>query len=93
MDGLKSFTTIPFDVDGAFRNRLGIIEIKSSIDVINETIVALNALNGILEGDGLGGFSATEPLSGTKVYYVSDSSGGLVTRKLTFINGILTSET
>ena len=33
------------------------------------------------------------PLAGTKVYYVADSSGGAVTRKLTFINGILTSET
>ena len=33
------------------------------------------------------------PLSGTKVYYVSDASGGTVNRKLTFINGILTSET
>jgi hypothetical protein len=33
------------------------------------------------------------PLSGTKVYYVSDTSGGSTTRKLTFINGILTSET
>lgn len=33
------------------------------------------------------------PLAGTKVYYVSDSSGGAVTRKLTFIDGILTSET
>lgn len=33
------------------------------------------------------------PLAGTKVYYVSDSSGGAVTRKLTFIDGILVSET
>ena len=33
------------------------------------------------------------PLAGTKVYYVSDSSGGAVTRKLTFDDGILTSET
>ena len=32
------------------------------------------------------------PLAGTKIYYVSDSSGGAVTRKLTFIDGILTSE-
>src|SRR3990167_2699914 len=32
------------------------------------------------------------PLAGTKVYYVSDSSGGAVTRKLTFVDGILTSE-
>ena len=32
-------------------------------------------------------------LSGTKVYYVSDSSGGTVNRKLTFTNGILTAET
>lgn len=33
------------------------------------------------------------PLQGTKIYYVSDSSGGTVNRKLTFINGILVSET
>ena len=32
-------------------------------------------------------------LSGTKVYYVSDTSGGETTRKLTFINGLLVSET
>lgn len=32
-------------------------------------------------------------LSGTKVYYVADSSGGAVTRKLTFVDGILTLET
>lgn len=32
-------------------------------------------------------------LAGTKVYYVSDSSGGAVTRKLTFTNGVLTAET
>lgn len=36
---------------------------------------------------------ATPGLAGTKVYYVSDSSGGAVTRKLTFTDGILTSET
>lgn len=36
---------------------------------------------------------AAPGLSGTKVYYVSDSSGGAVTRKLTFVDGILTSET
>lgn len=32
-------------------------------------------------------------LAGTKVYYVADTSGGAVTRKLTFTDGILTSET
>lgn len=32
-------------------------------------------------------------LAGTKIYYVADSSGGAVTRKLTFLNGILVSET
>jgi hypothetical protein len=31
-------------------------------------------------------------LSGSKTYYVSDSSGGATTRKLTFYNGILISE-
>lgn len=33
------------------------------------------------------------PLAGTKVYYVSDTSGGAVTRKLTFTDGVLTAET
>ena len=32
-------------------------------------------------------------LTGTKIYYVSDTSSGPTTRKLTFVNGILTSET
>ena len=32
-------------------------------------------------------------LAGTKIYYVANSSGGAVTRKLTFKNGLLTSET
>ncbi|HYD92189.1 MAG TPA: hypothetical protein VEA37_11970 [Flavobacterium sp.] len=31
-------------------------------------------------------------LSGTNVYYVSDSSGGAVNRKLTFTDGILTAQ-
>lgn len=33
------------------------------------------------------------PLAGTKIYYVSDTSGGTVNRKLTFTAGILTAET
>lgn len=39
------------------------------------------------------GIIALQGLAGTKIYYVADSSGGAVTRKLTFIDGILTSET
>lgn len=38
-------------------------------------------------------FVPSSGLSGTKVYYVADTSGGAVTRKLTFVDGILTSET
>lgn len=33
------------------------------------------------------------PLAGLKVYWVADSSGGAVTRKLTFRDGVLVSET
>ena len=36
---------------------------------------------------------AAPGLSGTKIYYVSDTNGGAVNRKLTFLNGILTAET
>ena len=38
-------------------------------------------------------YNGSTPLAGTKVYYVADSSGGAVTRKLTFVDGILTAET
>lgn len=33
------------------------------------------------------------PLSGTKVYWVSDTNGGATNRKLTFTDGVLTAET
>jgi len=38
-------------------------------------------------------YNGSTPLAGTKTYYVADNSGGAVTRKLTFTDGILTSET
>lgn len=50
-------------------------------------------LTGILKGNGTSSVTAITPLAGTKVYYVSDSSGGATNRKLTFTDGILTSET
>ncbi len=53
----------------------------------------VNTITGIVKGNGAGAFTAVVPLAGTKVYYVSDSSGGAVTRKLTFTDGILTAET
>lgn len=52
-----------------------------------------NSLTGIVKGNGAGAFTTVVPLAGTKVYYVADSSGGAVTRKLTFVDGVLTSET
>jgi len=51
-----------------------------------------NSLTGIIKGNGAGAFTAVTPLSGTKQYYVSDSSGGSVNRRLTFTDGVLTSE-
>ena len=52
-----------------------------------------NSLTGILKGNAAGAFTAISPLAGTKIYYVSDSSGGAVNRKLTFVDGVLTAET
>ena len=53
----------------------------------------VNTLTGIVKGNGAGAFTAVTPLAGAKIYYVADSSGGAVTRKLTFTDGVLTSET
>lgn len=52
-----------------------------------------NTLTGILKGNGAGAFTAVVPLAGTKTYWVSDTSGGAVNRKLTFVDGVLTAET
>ena len=50
----------------------------------SKTVIGTDANGKIVTGEGL---------AGTKVYYVADTSGGAVTRKLTFLNGVLTSET
>lgn len=52
----------------------------------------VNTLTGIVKGNGAGVFTAVTPISGTKQYYVADTSGGAVTRRLTFTDGVLTSE-
>jgi len=49
--------------------------------------------NAVVIGQGSGAVSTIVGLAGTKVYYVSDTSGGAVTRKLTYQDGILISET
>ena len=90
-------------VSGWRLNSNGIIEAVGVI--ISGTVVPGNiisvagggtgatTLTGILKGNGTSAVSTITPLAGTKVYYVSDTSGGAVTRKLTFTDGILTSET
>jgi hypothetical protein len=50
-------------------------------------------LTGIIQGNGKAALTAIIPLSGIKTYYVSDSNGGTVNRKLTFTNGVLTAQT
>lgn len=92
-------------VSGWRLNSNGIIEavgvqIAGDITIQGGEIIAVasggtgvGTLTGIVKGNGTSAFSAITPLSGTKVYYVADSSGGAVTRKLTFIDGVLTSET
>lgn len=92
------------EIEEAFKIIIGIIadvkaqlsdEIQLSKTSLNDKIAGTSivktggAATDVLRADG----SVTTGLSGTKVYYVSDSSGGAVTRKLTFVNGLLTSET
>lgn len=85
---LQNTTTIPQEVDVAFKDRLQI----EALILAYSSIQALLTTAGVLAGDGTGGFTGTVPLAGTKVYYVANSSGGAVTRKLTFTNGILVAE-
>ncbi len=75
------------------------VELSGEITIEGEIVTVPNGgtgastLTGILKGNGTSAFTAIVPLAGTKVYYVSDSSGGAVTRKLTFNDGVLTAET
>jgi hypothetical protein len=64
----------------------------SSVVTVPKGGSGANSLTGILLGNGAAAFTAIVPLAGTKVYYVSDSSGGAVNRKLTFVDGVLTAE-
>jgi hypothetical protein len=51
------------------------------------------ASGSILVGAGAGAVTTQTTVSAAaKVYYVSDTSGGAVTRKLTFTNGVLSAE-
>jgi hypothetical protein len=79
-------------IDAVGVNLSGTIVPDSTITVAQGGTGAVT-LTGILKGNGTSAITAITPLAGTKVYYVSDSSGGAVTRKLTFTNGILTAET
>lgn len=66
---------------------------QSNILTVGRGGTGATTLTGIVKGNGTNAMTTIAPLEGTKVYYVSDSSGGAVNRKLTFQDGILVSET
>lgn len=84
---LEASHSIPLNVDQAFGGR-GFIKLTPNQLV---AFLSLFGITGVISTNGTT-FSATTPLAGTKIYYVANSSGGAVTRKLTFTGGILTAE-
>ena len=91
IQSLQASNTIPLGVDQAFRDRFrgsGLTTIT-----VSEGGTGAITLTGILKGNGTSAITAITQLAGTKTYYVADSSGGAVTRKLTFTDGVLTAET
>lgn len=91
IEALKSSNTIPAEVRQAFIDAF-IATSALALSVASGGTGAVT-LTGILLGNGTSAITGISQLSGTKVYYVSDSSGGAVNRKLTFSNGVLISET
>lgn len=90
---LADFTNATHDHSGATGGGQLTDTALSSPVTVPKGGTGANSLTGIIKGNGAGAMTTITPLSGTKVYYVSDTSGGAVTRKLTFTDGILTSET
>lgn len=89
---MEASFSIPLNIDQALTGRGFVKSNGNPLNVVSGG-TGTNSLTGILKGNGTSAFTTITPLSGVKVYYVSDSSGGAVTRKLTFNSGILTSET
>lgn len=95
---LEAAHSIPLNIDQAFKSRF-IVPLQTSFSSFDGVLTVpqggtgATTLTGILLGVGTSTITAVVPLSGSKVYYVSDTSGGPVTRKLTFTSGVLTSET
>lgn len=88
---LESSHSIPLNIDQAFRDRFAASGLTTL--AVADGGTGATTLTGILKGNGTSPITTITPLAGTKVYYVADSSGGAVTRKLTFTDGVLTAET
>lgn len=96
VESLKSSFSIPLEVDQAIRERFSRSNSGLLTLVVADGGTGAASLSGILKGNGTSAFTVITPLNlggASTVYYVADSSGGAVTRKLTFSNGILISET
>lgn|SRR3990167_4277638 len=83
--------SIPLNIDQALVGR-GFRKFTGGLTV-SDGGTGATTLTGILRGNGTSAITAVTPLSGVQSYYVADSSGGVVTRKLTFTDGVLTSQT
>lgn len=66
-----------------------VAELKRTVDDMNQK-EASQIVGYLPKGAN---FILSRALKGTHVFYVSDTSGGTVNRKLTFVDGILTSKT
>jgi len=75
------------------RDAAGTLAIRQTINSTGVVNIPNLTASRVVLTDASSNLTTQSYLAGTKVYYVSDSSGGTVNRKLTFTNGILTAET
>ena len=90
--GSKFLSNASTTVAAAIPDSLPVANIVGTVAVSQGGTGAVT-LTGILKGNGTSAVTAVTPLAGTKVYYVAPTSGVAATTKLTFTDGILTSET
>ena len=85
---MESSHSIPLNIDQSINGRF-----FGTGFSVSKGGTGASSLTGILKGNGTSAFTAIVPKSGSGTFYVALSSGGVVTTKVDWTDGIITAIT